>query len=167
MAYLAKEDFINAEKDFTKVIEIDPDYSNSYLERAKTLVEQRRFKDAISDLDQAISLYHSVLSDWDISKVLCNKAILLWDRHEVDKSLESLEEALHHDQTTFLAWYYKWLILSQEHQAYENALSCFDKAVKYGLHTRDIYINRAEIKQKLWDLQWSEKDLEKAGELEV
>ena len=120
---MERKDYRRAIEDFSKVIELKPDYSNAFESRAYAKSLNRKYKDALVDFDKAISMNpgfheayhhrawtHAALRDTVVAIADFNKAIELNE-----------EIAIYHDDLG--------LILMKSGN-FKDAMKAFSKAVK-------------------------------------
>ena len=146
MDFVSVRNYRQAIEDFSKAIELSPDFTLAYFMRSVALYKEH---------------YTDVASTTDDKKTsgMINKALL-------DKSLKDLETVLELSPNTAIAYYNKGVIMAELNDM-EYALESFDKAIEKKPDFGEAYYNRGYIYFKLGKKAQGLADIRKAGELGV
>lgn len=112
------------------------------LNQGSTLVELRRYEDAIAVLDKALQIQP------DYPEALVQRGQALAQLQRYDDALKVFDEALKIKSNYSDAWYHRSLVL-EKLQRHEEALASIDKAVAIASDHADTWYHRAVILEKL------------------
>ena len=161
---VAKNQFSNALKKFSKAIKLNPKFAEAYFERGMVYEVLKKQKNALEDYDKAIefdpSFFHAYV----------HRALLYAELGKYDKALKDLEKVYKADPRP----HSRASCLFNEGSIYEHlgkhkqALECYDKALKLKpskFMQERIYVDRGVIYGRLEQYEKSLKDFNRAIEL--
>lgn len=147
MDYMTTRDYSNAIKDFTRAIELTPDWSLPYLMRAIALYHELKMPHKTHDTPESIS-------DFELQRAKLK---------DIMANLDKVEEL---SPTSPFAFYNKGTILL-EFGDLTSAISALGKAIELKPDFGEAYFNRGYAYMQLGNKTAGVADLSKAGELGV
>ncbi|NQW17402.1 MAG: tetratricopeptide repeat protein [Chloroflexi bacterium] len=120
--YLNRGDYIQAERRFSLVIEIEPEFARAWAGRGESRLYKGEYEAAISDLATAISLKP------DLSAAYASRGEALLNLGDVDAAKSDIEVAIALDPEDARTWIVKGRISNSERD-FVTALSAFDTAI--------------------------------------
>lgn len=141
LSLIVLDRFVDAELQFDKAIEHNPEKATYFLERGNAKSLQKNYADAYKDYSEATRLDSRLESAW------VNKGSVLGLLGKNEESLEALEKALELDPNMEEAWNNKGLALNSLGR-HEEALKAFDKAIELNSST-PAWINKISAYSKL------------------
>ena len=118
------EDYPTAIKNFSKVIELEPEYSSGYSFRAECYLRQEKFVQASDDIMKALTIDHDVKAHYLISQFPSEQLPLLVAK------LKAVAVDHPHDAV----WPYYIGQLYAFHKRYEDAIAAFNDALGIDVH---------------------------------
>ncbi|MEQ8624559.1 MAG: tetratricopeptide repeat protein [Vicingaceae bacterium] len=158
------EDFVEAENhqdaiiQFTKAIEIKSDYTDAYLERAKSYEKLEKLEDAAEDYNRLVAL------ETKESEFPYNLGRLYFDLEKYQKSVEALSIAIELDKKYLSAIQMRSLALIKLGK-YEEALADCNRAIEIEKKDGVNYYNHGVVSDSLEDYETAEADFTKAIQL--
>ena len=160
-------DFSGAIQDYSKAIDLNPNYAFAYFTRCISYAALKQYERAIQDYDKAIELNPNYADAYN------NRSNCYLSKHELEKALEDCNKALqlspnypefHHTLASV------YLALEQD----QNAVDSFTKAIEQFIETNrsaknliTTYRDRAKAYRALEKFDLAEADEAKAAELEA
>lgn len=122
----------------------------------------------LNEYDEAIGAYQEALRIADRSEHAAvaetNLAYALWETGKTEQALEHAERAVEIDNRFPQAWYNRGFFLLERGLA-EDALNCFDNAMRLGLRSADLLEEKARAHEELGEDELAEDLAEEAEEL--
>jgi tetratricopeptide (TPR) repeat protein len=144
MAQEGVENFEQAEADYNKAIEINPEYANAYNNRGNIKAKQADYKGAIEDYNRAIELNSQFVEAY------CNRGIAKENLGDHYEAMEDFDRAIELN-SEYIDGYLRRGILKQDSGDYAGAIRDFDRAIEVEPESKDRivgYKERAERLQK-------------------
>ncbi len=161
LSLIILDKFTDAELQFDKALEHNPEKPIFYLERGNARMLQKKYENAYRDYFEASRLDSRLVGAW------VNKGCVLGVLGRYEESLESLEKAIELDPNMAEAWNNKGLALDDLGR-YEEALKAFDKAIELNPNTATtVLINKVSALSKLGRHEEALGASEKALELDI
>ena len=138
------ENFEQAEADYNKAIEINPEYANAYNNRGNIKAKQADYNGAIEDYNRAIELNSQFVEAY------CNRGIAKESLGDHYEALEDFDRAIELN-SEYIDGYLRRGILKQDSGDYAGAIRDFDRAIEVEPESKDRivgYKERAERLQK-------------------
>ncbi|MDH3852638.1 MAG: tetratricopeptide repeat protein [Deltaproteobacteria bacterium] len=138
------ENFEQAEADYNKAIEINPEYANAYNNRGNIKAKQADYKGAIEDYNRAIELNSQFVEAY------CNRGIAKENLGDHYEAMEDFDRAIELN-SEYIDGYLRRGILKQDSGDYAGAIRDFDRAIEVEPESKDRivgYKERAERLQK-------------------
>lgn len=88
LTYVNQKQYENALKEFTRAIEIHPQYATAYANRGLVYMQQKKYNKALDDLNKAVKL------DPDNKMIHYNLTAYYSQQKQLDRALDSLDMAL-------------------------------------------------------------------------
>lgn len=123
MKMLYEWDWLGAEKEFERAIELNPNYAPTHLWYAQYLCAMRRFGEAIAEVERARDLDPLSLS------INANVGLVLYWAREYKRAREQLEKTIELDPNFGLTYFYLGFPLLEQNR-YKEALAAFQTAVE-------------------------------------
>ena len=158
MRLLAPGDFQGAIAQFTKAVDIFPEYPDAYLGRGKAHQGAGQNAAALADFEKAIAI------DPTSELAYTLRGMLEQSQGETDKALADFTRSIHL-RPTYDAYYQRGRTYQTLDQP-KRALADYNAAVTYDPGVPYIYRARAIAERELGDLAGARKDEETAGSLE-
>jgi tetratricopeptide (TPR) repeat protein len=175
------------EVDAEELLDIGLEYTriNSYEEAVDTLERAARFADddgikqeawinkgaahaQLEEFQAAIDAYREALridtESEHAASAETNLAYALWNSGQGEKALEHAERAVEIDPRSPQAWYNRGFFLLERGLA-EDAVSCFDNAVRLGYRNAEVLEEKARALEELGEDERAEELVEEAEEL--
>lgn len=142
VSYLNKKLFLNAKKDFTEILKINPNEKSTLINLAITLINLKKYNEAIDICKKLISL--------DSSNILAylNIGVANYFLENFNKSLYYFDQALNVNPNYIDALFNKANTLT-ELGRYDEALVCYDKVISLDKNYISAIFNKAFILSKL------------------
>lgn len=122
----------------------------------------------LNEYDEAIGAYQEALRIADRSEHAAvaetNLAYALWETGKTEQALEHAERAVEIDNRFPQAWYNRGFFLLERGLA-EDAVNCFDNAMRLGLRSADLLEEKARAHEELGEDELAEDLAEEAEEL--
>lgn len=122
----------------------------------------------LEEFDAAIGAYRDALRIDDESEYAgdaeTNLAYALWESGRTEQALSHAERAVERAPRSPQAWYNRGFFLAERGLA-EDALNCFNNAIRLGFRTADILEEKARVLEQLGEDEEAEEVAEKAEEL--
>ena len=121
-------------RDYSKVIEIDPNFAEAYRNRAASYRTQGRFDNAIED-------YTSALAVKEDKNLYYNRGVIHYDKGLNDKAIEDYTSAIKLDPKFLFAYNNRGITYAGKAQ-YDNAIKDFTKVIELDSKNILAYNNR-------------------------
>lgn len=157
---LATGDYANAEAEATKTIEMDSEFFDSYLLRARIFQQEKKYTEALADLEHLRETGH-VNDD-----VLLLRGELQEATGQQKEALESYEEVLSENPFSRNA-YAKIALLQIQFEQYEEAEETIKDAIDQNGEFSQIIIARQGLKTAIGDTDGAAEDAELAEKLKA
>ena len=131
--------------DYAKAIEINPEYNNSYINRAITLSDLHEFDKAIADYTKAIELKP------DNVKAYYNRGIAWSDLREFDKAIADYTKAIELKPDNVKAYYNRGIAWSDKKE-FTNAIADYSKAIEIDPTYSNAWYNRGIARFGIGDI---------------
>lgn len=154
MRLLGPGDFQGAAAQFTKAIEIVPEYADAYLGRGKARLAAGQADAALADFEKAIAI------DPTLDLAYTSRGMLWRSRGNSQQALADFTKSIHLHPTAE-AYYQRGLIF-QSLDDPKRAVDEYDLAIDYDPGAPFAYLARAKAKQDLGDTTGARKDRENA-----
>ncbi|MES3517823.1 MAG: tetratricopeptide repeat protein [Natronomonas sp.] len=122
----------------------------------------------LEEYDAAIGAYREALSIDDSSEHAAsaetNLAYALWESGRTEQALEHAERAVEQDPRFAQGWYNRGFFLAERGLS-EDAVSCFDNALRLGYRRPEVLEGKAEALEAMGEDDQAEEVLEEAEEL--
>ncbi|MCH7660067.1 MAG: tetratricopeptide repeat protein [Euryarchaeota archaeon] len=122
----------------------------------------------LNEYDEAIGAYREALRIADRSEHAAvaetNLAYALWETGKTEQALEHAERAVEIDNRFPQAWYNRGFFLLERGLA-DEAVNCFDNAMRLGLRSADLLEEKARAHEELGEDELAEDLAEEAEEL--
>lgn len=169
--YISRAEYVDAERTFTTVIELEPNFARGWDGRGQTLMLQGKYKEAMLDFDRAIELKPNLsdayanraltrlaLNDYEGAARDAKRAIELDDQSvgaqlvlgrvyakngDSEKALKWFNEAIVTEPEDGATWWWRGRFYRDVVIAGGAALSDFNKAIELAPAQASIYIDRA------------------------
>lgn len=156
--YLKGKMYSEAEKCFSKFIDLNPNHKDAYISRADSKGDLLDYKGAIKDCNKAIEI------DPNYATAYVARAANKGGMHDYLGALEDSDKAIKID-LNYAPAYINRAYAKTHLQDYQGALEDCDKAIEIDPKYRVAYANRAYIKKYLQDYQGALEDCDKAIEI--
>jgi len=144
---------------FDEALKINPKRFGLWNSKARIFLELKRYDEALKCIDRAIELEPSELILWR------NKADILLAMGRYKESVDSCDRALQIDDKNADVWNIKGLAFFIKLKNYEEALKCFNKALKIHPNFDEAWLNKSQVLSKLGKYIEAVKCVEKAVEI--
>jgi hypothetical protein len=144
MARERRENFEQAEADYNKAIEINPEYANAYNNRGNIKAKQADYKGAKKDYNRAIELNAQFVEAY------CNRGIAKEGLGDHSEAMEDFDRAIELN-SEYIDGYLRRGMLRQDSGDYAGAIRDFDRVIEIEPESKDRivgYKERAERLQK-------------------
>lgn len=158
MLLLGPGDFQGAAAQFTKAIDIVPEYAGAYLGRGKARQAAGQSEAALADFEKAIAI------DPTLELAYTSRGIIERSQGGSQKALEDFTRSIHVHPTPD-AYYQRGLTYQALDQP-QRAIADYDAAITHDPGAPGIYLARAKAKRDLGDMAGARKDQETAESLE-
>lgn len=148
------EDYPAAIKNFTKVIELEPEYSSGYSFRAECYLKEEKFVEAADDIMKALKIDHDEKAHYLISLFPLEKVPLLVAK------LKAMSVEYPHDAI----WPYYMAQLYGYHNNYSEGINALQNALEIDVHPT-FYEMMADCYEKMGDYPNALKAINKAVDL--
>ena len=138
------ENFEQAEADYNKAIEINPEYANAYNNRGNIKAKQADYNGAIEDYNRAIELHSQFVEAY------CNRGIAKENLGDHYEAMEDFDRAIEIN-SEYIDGYLRRGMLRQDSGDYAGAIRDFDRVIEIEPESKDRivgYKERAERLQK-------------------
>ena len=139
-----RENFEQAEADYNKAIEINPEYANAYNNRGNIKAKQADYNGAIEDYNRAIELNSQFVEAY------CNRGITKENLGDHYEAMEDFDRAIEIN-SEYIDGYLRRGMLRQDSGDYAGAIRDFDRVIEIEPESKDRivgYKERAERLQK-------------------
>jgi tetratricopeptide (TPR) repeat protein len=150
---------LDAIAEFSKTIELKPDYANAWCGRGNAYYCLHQYDKALADYSKAIEL------DPKYSLAWTNRGFAYHGLHQYDKALADLNNAIELDPKNAWAWHSRGCAYMELHQ-YDKALADLNKAIEVDPKYALAWTNRGGVYGSLHQLDKALADLNKAIELD-
>ncbi|MEI7801229.1 MAG: tetratricopeptide repeat protein [Bacteroidota bacterium] len=151
-------DYVSAEKDFNKAIELSPDYKEAYMNRSNLLIGLGKYDQALPDCNKTIEL------DSLNPKAYYNRGALFYSRGDYQKALPDYDKSIELN-SLFTEAYCNRANIYDVNQQYDLAIADYSKAIQFNSSFALAYSNRARVYIKLKRLGEACQDLKTAYDL--
>ena len=159
LAYVGKGELNKAIADFTKAIELEPDYAAAaYSNRGGAYREKGEFDDAIADFTKAIEL------EPDCADTFSNRGGAYRNKGEFDEAIADFTKAIDLEPDFTLAYYGLGLAYDDKGEI-EKAIGNFDKAIELDPDYAEAYSDRGGAYARKGDFDIAIANYNKAIEL--
>jgi tetratricopeptide (TPR) repeat protein len=151
--FIFMENYVDAIDQFTKAIELDPDFDKAYIARADAYEKVGKLKEAALDYDRASTFL-------DKTEIFYAAGRLYYELGEYETAIERIDVALELKRTNMEAYH----MLSKTYLAqgkYNEALEECNAALGLKENSENFYL-RGTINDKLGNLEFAEEDYEKS-----
>ncbi|GCA71998.1 TPR repeat-containing protein YrrB [Microcystis aeruginosa NIES-2519] len=187
--YYKQQKYDLAISDYSKAIEINPNYAQAYVNRGNLYSDLQKYDLALSDYNKAIDInpndayaynnrgvlysdlqkYDLALSDYDkairinpnYAMAYNNRGVLYSDLQKYDLALSDYSKAIELNRNFAMAYYNRGL-LYKDLQKYDLALSDYDKAIEINPNYAEAYVNRGNLYRDLQKYELALSDFSKA-----
>ena len=157
--YYQKGEFDRAIEDYTKAIELKPDFADAYCVRAFAyFIGTGEVNRAIKDYDEAIELRP------DDADIYCGRGLVYAKKGEFDRAIEDYNRAIKFKPDHANAYYCRGIAYFNKGD-HDRALKDFDKVIELKPNYGEAYFNRALAYENKGDLDRALKDFDKAIKL--
>jgi len=122
----------------------------------------------LEEFDEAVGAYEEALAIDDSSEHAAsahtNLAYTLWEWGRTEQALEHAERAVEADPRFGQAWYNRGFFLA-ERGLHEDAVDCFDNAIRLGMRTAGVLEEKAMALEELGESEEAERVQQQAAEL--
>ncbi|MGM0591788.1 MAG: tetratricopeptide repeat protein [Halobacteriota archaeon] len=165
LSYMQINRFEEATETFERAVRFADEDS---LEAQEALVNKGVAHAELEEYDEAIGAYEEALRIDDDSEHAAtaetNLAYALWEWGETEQALDHAERAVEIDPRFGQAWYNRGFFLS-ERGLFEDAVNCFDNAIRLGMRTAAVLEEKAIALEELGELEAAEEVQERADKL--
>ncbi|MCA2656464.1 tetratricopeptide repeat protein [Microcystis sp. M061S2] len=190
--YYNQQKYELALSDYTKAIEINPNYANAYYNRGNLYSNQQKYELALSDYSKAIEInpndayayvsrgnlysdlrkYDLALSDYskaieinpNDANAYYNRGILYYNQQKYELALSDYSKAIELNRSYAIAYNNRGLLYFNQ-QKYELALADWNKAIDINPNDAYAYNNRGVLYALTREFPKALADAEKASEL--
>ena len=171
--FMLVQDFAEAIKDFTRVIEIDPSYTLAYFNRAVVRYKQMKYK--MAQRSNTADDLTSISMSMNVSTKSKNKSTI----PAMSSMLKDKERAYEHEQISrdydlvlkqnpnFVYAFFNIANLRCEQRDFRAAITYYDEAIKREPEFAEAYFNRGLAQLSLGNINKGIADLSKSGELGI
>lgn len=131
-----REKFDDALADYTKAVELNPDYVNAYVSRGVTNSEMGEYDSAFANFDKAIEM------EPDNAEAYYNRGITYGRKGEYDNAFVNFNRAIELNSVHEEAYNARGNVYAEKGQ-YDRAIADYDKAIKLTPDNVDFHHNRA------------------------
>jgi tetratricopeptide (TPR) repeat protein len=142
MAQERRESFEQAEADYNKAIEINPEYANAYNNRGNIKSKQTNYKGAIKDYDKAIELNSQFVEAY------CNRGIAKENLGDHAEALKDFDRAVDL-KSDYIDGYLRRGMLRQDSGDYAGAIRDFDRVIEIEPEAKDRIVGHKERAERL------------------
>ncbi len=149
--YYNQQKYDLALSDFSKAIDINPNYANAYNNRGNLYSELQKYDLALSDYSKAIDINPK------FAMAYYNRGVLYYNQQKYDLALSDWTKAIEINPNYADAYYNRGVLYS-DLQKYDLALSDWTKAIDINPNDADAYYNRGILykNQRKYDLALSD-----------
>ena len=186
------KDYQGAISDYTKAIDIDPNYSIAYFNRGFVKSKLKDYYGAISDYNKAIEHnpnhrnsyinrgiakgnlkdYYGAISDYNkaieidpnYSISYTNRGVSKVNLKDYQGAISDYTRAIEIDPNYSIAYFNRGVVKSKL-KDYYGAISDYNKAIEHNPNHRNSYINRGIAKENIGDLEGACLDWQKAANI--
>jgi tetratricopeptide (TPR) repeat protein len=145
--------------DFSKSIELKPDYAIAYNNRANSYAEQKKYALALKDYSNAVRY------DPDYVAAYANRGSLYGETRKYDLALADYKKSLELAPTYAPAYFNRSVVYSLLGN-YESAVADISKAIELNPNVPDLHSKRALYYRKLFNFNAAIEDYQKVVELQ-
>lgn len=138
-------DPVGALSDYERVIQLDPNNVQGYLDRASVNIDQDQHQQAFKDLDTALKLNPKC------ANVYLERSRYWFIAANSEMAIKEATTAISLDKTNSYSYYWRACCQSKN-KKYRAALSDINQAIKYEPKDSSYYLTRADLKTKLGDM---------------
>ena len=165
LSYMGINRFEEATETFERAAQFAGDDS---LEAQEAWVNKGAAHAQLEEFDQAIGAYEEALRIDDDSEHAAtaetNLAYALWEFGRHEKALEHAERAVETDPRFAEAWYNRGFFLIERGLA-EDAVTCFDNAIRLGYRNSEVLEEKARALEELGEHEQAEEVADRAEEI--
>lgn len=154
-----KGDHDTAVTEYTRAIELEPNYAAAYNNRGNSYAKQKQYERAIQDYDKAIEL------DPNYAYAYNNRGISNAKLEQYERAIQDYGKAIELDPNDASAYYNRGNSYAKLEQ-HERAIQDFDKAIELDPNDAAAYSNRGNCYRKLKQYEQAVQDHNKAIELD-
>jgi tetratricopeptide (TPR) repeat protein len=121
--------------DYSKAIQLNPDYADAYYNRGALLLNENKIDEALNDFNKAIQL-----NPGD-AKAYSNRGALLLKENKIDEALDDFNKAIQLNPDYADAYYNRGNVFYSE-KRYEEAISNYTEAITLKTDYAEAYFNR-------------------------
>ena len=137
-----KKDYEKAIENFTKVIELIPDYAQVYLLRAGCYGLKGDYDKVITDCQKVIEIIPKSFMAYS------GLGLAYYGKKVYDQAIFNFDKALQINPNLSIVWYEKGNLLN-DLEKYQEALICYNEALKINAEDRDVLVNKSDTLLKL------------------
>jgi len=145
--------------DFNKAVELDPNYSDAYLDKAIINMDKRNYIDALADLNEAVK------ANPKNDLAYYNRAICFDALESYEKAAENFGKVIELSSKESAVDYNNRAISYAKQNLSEKALADFAKALEIDPKCHETYYNRGDLYQNMDENDKALADYNKAIEL--
>lgn len=143
---------------YTKAIELNPQYTNAYINRGTAYLNKSNYDQALVDYTKAIEL-----NPQDASAYI-NRGDAYYDKEDYDQAIKDYNKAIELNPQVAYAYYSRGLAYDVNH-SYNQAIRDFNKAIELNPQYADAYRSRGFVYNEKGNYKQAIKDYNKAIEL--
>jgi tetratricopeptide (TPR) repeat protein len=142
MAQEIRDNFEQAKADYSKAIEINPEYGNAYNNRGNIKAKQADYIGAIKDYNRAIELNSQFVEAY------CNRGIAKENLGDHSKALEDFDRAIELN-SEYIDGYLRRGMLKQDSGDYAGAIRDFDRVIEIEPESKERVVGYKQRAERL------------------
>ncbi|WP_251342292.1 tetratricopeptide repeat protein [Haloplanus halophilus] len=159
---------INRFEEATETFERAARFADDELLAQEAWVNKGAAHAQLEEYDEAVGAYEEALAIDEESEHAAsahtNLAYALWEWGRTEEALEHAERAVEVDPRFAQAWYNRGFFLA-ERGLHENAVDCFDNAIRLGMRNASVLEEKAQALEEIGEREEAERVQEQAAEL--
>jgi tetratricopeptide (TPR) repeat protein len=191
-AYQSQGKYEQAIADYTKAIELDPEYTYAYISRGIAYADQEDYDQAIADYNQSIELdpklafaynnrgaiyheqgnYEEAIAEYSkaieldprFAVTYSNRANLYYIQGDYDQAIIDLNKAIEFDPSFTNAYLGKGIVYTAQ-EKYEEAIAYLNRAIEFDPEYTYVYLNRGNAYNALGNRRGAIRDFQKVIDL--